>query len=263
MAIQKYGSFDIDAADEALLEASRSGNGDRLKLKQGQNILRFLPPPVGRRQPFAIIYQHWVTTAESKRVPMNCARMMAKQRCAACEKMDDLLRSNNSADKAAAEDWKAKRSVAVNVIDREDEDRGVQLLNFGDMILKQLIAIRKDARAGGDFTDAEDGFDIIIERTGEKKSTKYAVRGARNTTPLHEDPSVAAGWIDNQVDVDRLKLVPSYDDQLEMLGGEAPRQTRDLGRVNAAGQRRPEVLEAPPAAAGRRRSVADDTDVPF
>ena len=262
MTMQKYGSFDISAAEEALSEASKGGGGDRLKLKSGTNVVRFLPPPVGKSSPFAIIYQHWITTAEGKRTPINCARMMLKQRCACCEKMDSLSRTGNAADFDAAQEWKATLSVAANVVDRDDESKGPQLLYFGKTILDQLVAIRKDPRGGGDYTDAEDGFDIIIEKTGADKNTKYAVRGARNTTPLHEDTGLASEWLDNQVDLDRLRTVLSYDEQIARLGGDAPRQARDLGRVNSSGQRKPEVLSAP-AQGQRRRSVADDTDVPF
>lgn len=260
--IQRFGTFEIEGAEEALSQASKGGGStERWKPHTGKNAVRFLPPMVGKKSPFAIQYQHWITNAEGKRVPMNCARMMLKQRCACCDKMDALQRTGNAADFDAAQQWKPKLSVSANVIDRDDESKGVQVYSFGKMVLDQLVAIRKDARGGGDFTDPEDGFDILIDKTGEGMKTEYSVRAARDTTPLHDDQAIAAGWLDNQYDLDRYLTVPSYDDQLAVLGGEAP-VVRDVGRVTASGQRKPEVL-APPAAGGRRRSIADDTEAPF
>ena len=260
--IQKYGAFEIDGAEEALAQASKGGGGaERWKPHTGQNAVRFLPPMMGKKSPFAVQYQHWITTPDGQRRPMNCARMMMKQRCACCEKMDSLQRTGNAADFDAAQGWKPKLSVSANLIDRLDESKGVQVYSFGKSVLDQLVSIRKDTRGGGDFTDPEDGFDILIDRRGEALKTEYTVRAARDTTPLHDDSTIAAGWLDNQYDLDRYLTVPSYDEQLALLGGEAPRQARDMGRVNAAGERKPEVL--PPASGGRRRSVADDTEAPF
>lgn len=262
--LQKYGSFEIEGAEEALSQASKGGGGtERWKPRSGSNALRFLPPMAGKKSPFAIQYQHWVTV-EGQRKPMNCARMMTKQRCAACEKMDLLLKTGNAADfDTAQKDWKPKLSVSANVVDRDNESSGVAVYSFGKSVLDQLVKIRKDARGGGDFTDPEDGFDILIDKSGEGMKTEYSVRAARDTTPLHDDPAIAAGWLDNQYDLDRYMTVPSWDDQIAMLGGEAPRQERRMGRVDSQGQRQPEVLTPPAANGGRRRSVADDTDIPF
>lgn len=259
--LQKFGTFEIEGAEEALSEASK-GSADRWKPQTGQNAVRFLPPMVGKKSPFSVQYQHWITNAEGKRVPMNCARMMAKQPCACCEKMDRLQKTGNAADFDAAELLKPKLSVSANLIDRDNMLKGVQVYSFGKSVLDQLVKIRKDPRGGGDFTDPDDGFDILIDKSGSGMKTEYRVTAARDTTPLHDDPEGAAEWLNHQFDLDRYLTVPSYDEQLAMLGGEAPRQSRDMGRVNSAGQRQPEVLTAP-SATGRRRSVADDTDVPF
>lgn len=262
--LQRHGTFDISGAEEALAEASKGGGAERWKPAQGQNVIRFLPPMIGKSSPFAVTYQHWITTPDGQRRPMNCARMMSKQRCAACEKMEALQKSGNSADFTAAQLWKAKLSVVANIVDRNDEAKGVQLYSFGKTVLDQLVTIRKDPRGGGDFTDVEDGFDILLTRRGEGQKTEYTVLASRESTPLADDPGQANEWLDNQYDVDRFKTVPSYDEQLALLGADAPAPARDVTpRVTAAGQRRPEVLPPAPAATGRRRSVADDTDVPF
>jgi hypothetical protein len=261
--LTKHGTFDIDAALADQQEASK-GSSDYFKFKNGQNVIRFLPPLAGQSSPFAVLYQHWVTLPDGSRTSLNCSRMMAKQRCPACEEMDRLARSGNEVDFKASNDWKPKLRIKANIIDRDDEDKGVQVVEFGKSILDQLVAIRKDPRAGGDFTDIEDGFDIVVTKKGEGVKTEYACLASRETTALHNDADVAQEWLDNQHDLSRAKYVPTYEEAYARLsgGGRAP---ADHGRVNSSGSRKPEVL--PPASktgAAKRRSVADDTsDIPF
>lgn len=256
--IVKHGSFDIEAALADAAEASK-GNADFFKPKAGQNVLRFLPPPVGKNSPFAVTYQHWVTLPDGSRSPLNCSRMMAKQRCPACERVDEMLRSGNETDFKAANDAKAKLRVFANIIDRDDESKGVQVFGFGKTILDALVAIRKDARSGGDFTDAEDGFDLVITKKGEGQRTEYSVLPSRDSTPLHEDAEQAEGWLDNQYDLDKYRYVPSYEEAYAKLTGEVVEAGPRAGRMNASGTRKPEVL---PAKGGtKRRSIADETDI--
>lgn len=258
--IVKHGTFDIESALADLAEASK-GNADRWKPKAGQNVIRFLPPMEGKTSPFVVTYQHWVTTPDGSRRPLNCARMMAKARCAACEKMEALQKTGNAADYDAANGWKSKLNVMANIIDREDEAKGVQIYSFGKTVLDKLVAIRKDARAGGDFTDTEDGFDIILSKKGEGMKTEYDAMASRNSTPLSDDPEQAGLWLDGQYDLDRYKSVPSYDEQLALIGGDAAPPMRDVARVNAAGLRKPEVLPPARAAGGKGRRIEDEFDV--
>ena len=254
----KHGTWDIESAVADLSLASK-GNADFFKFKAGQNVLRFLPPVAGQSSPLAVTYQHWVVLPDGTKSPMNCARMMAKQRCAACERADELMRSGNEADFKLANEIKAKLQVLANIIDRDDEAKGVQIVRFGKSILDQLVAIRKDARSGGDFTDVEDGFDIIVTKKGEGVKTEYACLPSRESTALHDDAGQGETWLDNQYDLDKYRKVPSYEEGYAKLTGEMIAPDRSPGRVSASGARKPEVL--PPA---RRRSVADDTnETPF
>jgi hypothetical protein len=258
--IIKHGTFDIESALADLAEASKNST-DRWKPKAGQNVVRFLPPMEGKTSPFSVTYQHWITLPDGARRSMNCARMMAKGRCAACEKMDSLQKSGNAADFEASKDWKSKLNVTANIIDREDEAKGVQLYSFGKTVLDKLVAIRKDSRAGGDFTDSEDGFDIVLTKKGEGMKTEYDALASRNSTPLSDDPEQAALWLDGQYDLDRYKGIPSYEEQLELLGGNAAPPMRDVGRVNSAGHRKPEVLPPARTAGGKGRRIEDEFDV--
>lgn len=253
--IVKRGSFEIEAAEAALAEASKGG-ADFYKPKSGQNVLRFLPPPEGKNSPFVVSYQHWITLPDGSRSNLNCARMIAKQRCPVCEKMDELLRSGNEVDFKAANEFKPKLRVFANIIDREDEAKGVQVFGFGKSVLDQLVAIRKDQRAGGDFTDIEDGFDILLNKKGEGMKTEYSCLPSRDSSPLADDVHLANLWLDNQYDLDAYKRVLPFEDAYAKLTGESAGADRP-SRMTSSGARKPEVL---PAKGGttKRRNVEDD-----
>lgn len=253
--IVKRGSFDIEAADAALAEASKGG-ADFYKPKSGQNVLRFLPPPEGKNSPFVVSYQHWITLPDGSRSNLNCARMISKQRCPVCEKMDDLLRSGNEVDFKAASEFKPKLRVFANIIDREDEAKGVQVFGFGKSVLDQLVSIRKDTRAGGDFTDIDDGFDIILTKKGEGMKTEYTCLASRESSMLSEDGDLTNLWLDNQYDLDVYKRVLPFEEAYAKLTGETVMSERPA-RANSSGVRKPEVL--PPASkSAKRRSIEDD-----
>jgi len=253
--IIRRGSFEIEAAEAALAEASKGG-ADFFKPKSGQNALRFLPPPEGKTSPFVVSYQHWVTLPDGSRSNMNCGRMVAKQRCPVCEKMDDLLRSGNEVDFKAASEFKPKLRVFANIIDRDDEAKGVQVFGFGKSVLDQLVAIRKDTRAGGDFTDIEDGFDIILTKKGEGMKTEYTCLASRESSALSDDADLSSLWMDNQYDLDVYKRVLPYEEAYAKLTGESVASERP-GRVTSGGLKKPEVL--PPAnKTAKRRNVEDD-----
>jgi hypothetical protein len=233
-AIVDYGSYDISAADTEYEDLSRGG-GNYMKLEVGRNIVRFLPPPVGRNSPFVTTFQHFLDLpGVPDPVIFNCPRLMARQPCPACAKGDKLKASGNRKDGEAARNFWASRRVFACVIDRNDEDAGPKILGFGKMIHEALVAIRRDEDTGGDFTHPEDGFDLVIERTGSGRTdTRYAVRPARKSSPLGNFE-----WIATQPNLKHLAKVPTLDEIRAMVSNEEPEPVAQL-------------------------VAADDDDVPF
>lgn len=220
-----------------------------MKLEVGRNVVRFLPPPVGRSSPFATVYQHFLNIPGiPDAVVFNCPRLMAKRTCPACAKGDKLRASGNAKDADAARDFWASRRVFAVVIDRNDEESGPKILAFGKQIHEALVAIRRDEDAGGDFTDPERGFDIVIERQGTgKNDTRYTVRPARKSSSIGKMEG-----IDMQPDLRHLAKVPTMDEIRAMVA--PPSEDAQGGRTAQD--------EVESVADAEATDVADD-DIPF
>lgn len=219
-ALVNYGSYDLDAANEEHDDLSRAGGGQFMKLEVGRNVVRLLPPPVGRRSPFVTTYQHFLDIpGRDGPVVFNCPRMMERRPCPACAKGDRLRATGNQKDAEAARDFWASRRVFANVIDRSDEDAGPKVLGFGKTVHEALVAIRRDEDAGGDFTHPIDGFDIIIERVGTgKMDTRYKVFPARRSSSIGDK---AEEWIAVQPDLRALARVPTLDEIKAQVRGDS------------------------------------------
>jgi len=215
----KFGEYSVDQAEQEKQEISR---GEYMKLKVGKNVVRFLPPRIGQKSPFAIVSQHYITLPGQQRATVfACPRVSLNKLCPACVRADELSKTGSAADRNAASGlWPSKR-VMANAIDRGDQDKGPQILTFGKTIHETLTAIRTDQVAGGDFTHPLDGFDVMIQREGTgKEDTKYRVIPARHSTPLHPDPATMQSWIDEAHDLSI--RVASAEEIMAMLSGGAP-----------------------------------------
>lgn len=203
--VKKYGSWSADDAREELGESQSSGGGaDFLKLKTGKNVLRFLPPREGEKSPFVVVHQHYIEVpGGQKAASFTCPRMHKQGACPACARAQELRDTGNPADYERAGKLLPRRRVFANVIDRSDPERGPVILPMGKTIHEQLLALRDNEEAGGDFTDpTETGFDITIEKSGEGLKTEYKVFPARNNKALGNDE-----WLDQMHDLNRLSRV--------------------------------------------------------
>lgn len=210
----KYNSYDLAAVEAEREEAAKTG-GDFLKLKVGQTVVRFLPPIGQMRSPFVIVHQHFIELPGMKdKVVFNCPRIMAQQLCPACQKMEQLRGTGLKADYDLAGELFPGMRVYAYVIDRDAPELGPQKIALSKSVLEQLNTIRADKVAGGDFTDpTEDGFDIVINRTGTgKKDTRYQVTPARASSPLGD-----MAWIEMQGNLAMMGRVDTYEEILGKL----------------------------------------------
>lgn len=242
--IQKWGSYDLDAAKTEEEKLGENSGGQFFNFVAGKNRIRFLPPPVGKRTPFLLVQQHYIEV-QGGAASFNCPRLMANERCPGCEKADRLKASGNAADFEEAKKYFPKLRVYANIIDRAHPELGPQVVAYGKMIHEKLVKLRTDEDAGGDFTHPETGFDMVVEKTGEKKSTKYEVRPARHSSPLGDFE-----WIETQHDLSRHANVPSIDEIREKFN---PQGTGGRGASGGGGGGR-----QLPSGGGRGRSA--DTD---
>lgn len=218
-----YGEYSVEAAEEDSRELQTAGDGGFMKLKLGLNVVRFLPPKLGVRSIFQVVWQHYLKVpGEAVPVCFACSRMMAHRKCLACVEASDLFATGNSADIQMAKSINAKRRVFANVINRDSPESGPLVLSFGRQVHEQLIALRRNEEAGGPYADPTDrGFDIVIEREGSTQfDTKYKVYPSRKNSPLSTDLEEANFWIANQQDLARFARVLSEEEQRKLMKGE-------------------------------------------
>lgn len=227
-SISDYQDLDLTQI-ETEMQVHSSASSNYLTLESGKKIaVRFLP---GRADQKGIRtwYEHYFTNDKGEVAKCVCPAQNESDRrdkCAVCEREALMVsRAKTKLDQDAAYEFKAKARYHSNVISRQEPDKGVQIYVFPQGVMKSIIAIAKDEAAGGKFWDPVHGFDLIIERTGEQKKTKYSVLAARNTTPLSKDENQAAEWMDSRVDLSLLKQIPTYADTVAALTG---RQSNEI-----------------------------------
>lgn len=250
--LAKWGEWGDEAVQQDAA-ITKAGQKSYMKLTEGDNVVRFLPPRLGKPSPFAATFSHYMELPDGRKVSFNCPRMMAKRACIVCAKGEQLRTSRSLTDQKAGKRLFPRIRVYANVIDRNNEALGVQILAFGKGVMESLTAIRQNPRKGGNFTHPETGRDIIITRTGTGQfDTEYVVNPDVTSSPLHVDPMQAENWLEMAYDLDPFLTV--LDDEAiraKVRGEEAePEPQRPAGKA----------IAARPAAAPRGRSVEDDVD---
>ena len=241
--LTKWGDWSDEGA-KADAAITKTGSKSYLKLAEGDNVLRFLPPKPGKPTPLASTFSHYMEMPDGRKFSFNCPRMMARKACPVCAKGDQLKASRSLADQKLAGRMFPRLRVYANVIDRNAEEMGVQIFAFGKTIMDDLTAIRQNARKGGNFTHPETGRDIIITRTGKsQQDTRYGVNPDVQSSPLHSDQAQMFAWLDAAYDLDSFMSVLD-DDALraKLRGDEPPREEK--------------VIAVKP----RGRTIEDDAD---
>lgn len=242
----KFGGYDIEAARSEQEALASEGSADFMKLNVGRNVVRFLPPPPGKRSPFVVTHQHYVEIpGTTSKVVFNCPRMSKPAKpCPVCARAEKLRANGNPVDRDRAYDLFPRRRVFANVIDRSCPEKGPLVLSFGKKIHEALIALRTDEDAGGDFTHPITGFDLVIERKGTGKTdTEYKVMPARGNSKLAPSEAQMQEWIDSQADLGRYAIIHTPEEikamihkaaaEAQGLGGKAP-ALEGSGKAKAA-----------------------------
>ena len=250
------------AAREEKEEMAKGGGADFMKLGVGKSVVRILPPVAGSRSPFRVVHQHFVRLpTQPGPVVFVCPKMETRSPCPMCERAAKLKSSGNEADRDAAWELMPKRRVFCNVVDRAHPEDGPKVLAFGKLIHEELVSLRDDEDAGGDYTHPLTGFDIIIIREGTgKNDTAYKVRRSPKETPLSPDAAEMNGWAEVVVDLEQFARTKTYAEICELLGitperDEAPKKALAAKATTAArGQRKAATAEG---------GKDDDDDMPY
>jgi hypothetical protein len=195
-----------------------------------------MPPTPGQKTPFFETWIHYIRNP-AKPDDTKSATCPAKTRgstCVVCERVSVLRRTGHESDRNLAADMGAKRQIYANVVDMGNVDKGVQALRFGPMIYEALLDYLLDPETGGDYTNPDKGYNVVIERTGKMKDTRYSVRLAKTATAIADRE-----WLKHLCDLALLQKNLPAESLSAILEGRDP--------------------EAPPEAkAGKGRTAEDD-----
>jgi hypothetical protein len=261
-----FGEYSEDAAKRDRESLDSEGKGEFIKIKEGKNLFRILPPPPKKDSPFMVTYVHYIPLADDPDSSLSfvCPRMMTKElarderrSCKACDESARVKNSGNALDRDFGYNIRAQRRVYASVVNRRDPEAGLRVFGFGKGIHDDLVAMREDEDDPTDFTHPLEGYDVVIRRKGTTKTnTKYRVTLANRSSQLHPDVEQMNDWITNQFDLSRYAQLPSDRDLVKMLRGERiERRNTD----NSAGGRR--ALPENSKSTSRASASDDDDDI--
>jgi hypothetical protein len=257
-SIVRYAEYSEQAFDEDVNRANAIGGTAIMDLKQGENVVRFIPSKEPGVSPLRTTGMHFVDTVPGldKVAVFACPKKELMQPCPVCDAAAQLMRSPNPIDRERGEKISVKLTIYANVIDRsapaDDPNYGVRVLKFGKAILEQLKTIRRSTRTGGDFFNpGPTGFDIVIFREGEKMSTRYKVVPDRTNGPIYAETELAQAVIDNAYDLNAYvnPVVPEQVANYLMSSRGYQASAEPARAALPAGSRAPYTRPAPPAAA--------------
>lgn len=178
-----YNPYTAEAAAADTREASKMGGVRHLqmsKLQPGSYLFRFLPPRNGRKSLFVVKYTHFVKGPDKTRA-VPCARLMEGAPCKVCAVMEALEGTGTAPDAAGAKELSPEFSVLAAVLDctvpfnPENPLDQCAILEFKKGVHTDLLDLRNNPHAGGDFSHPANGFGIAISKTGSGMKTEYGV----------------------------------------------------------------------------------------
>lgn len=177
------------------------GNFDTFTPKEGDNTIRILPPGWDGAGDYAFpVWIHWSVGADES--SYLCLRKMKGETCPICQEVA-RMKADGEGDDAKRIDCKER--FICWVIDRSDRDETPSLYSMPAGTYKDINALCYSSKSGkAIFIDnPDDGYDVIIRRTGTKINTKYLPQVDREATAVTDDADKykeLEAWVqDNQI----------------------------------------------------------------
>ena len=195
--------LDLDGIESDRLEADFSGESiPFFKPKEGDNIIRVLPPLKGQKYPYYRVFLHYGLDV----IPTLCP---GKQTCPIC---NYVLSERKPGKKHALQ---GTRRIFFNIIDRNGTG-SPQVYPTGNTFFKDFADHLLDPE-WGDVTHPVNGFDILLHRTGTGMQSEYTVRFRRTPTPLAKTREEIQKIMDGRIDLTTIAQEVSLEKMEEML----------------------------------------------
>lgn len=235
------------------------------KAKVGENAIRIMPPTWADANHYG--YDVWLHSfIGSSGSTYICPKKTFNKPCAACEESAAL--------KAAGEEDEAKeiavkQKVLYYIIDRDDRKPVPQIMVASWNQDKEISEASKINRTNKTLyiDHADEGYDVIVKRTGQKLNTRYQWLIDRESSPLDPDSRTQ----DELLEIIAENPIPSllkFDDNEKIaaaLEGTTREKDRDLDRDDEAPRgrgrgRNDEQDEEDTVSPRGRRVRGEDTD---
>ena len=179
----------------------------------GDNLIRILPPTFDDAEHYGYeIFVHYNVGPDGD--SFLCHNIMNQDPCPICEERTRALKDN---DKEYADKLVGKKRVLTYIVDRDQEDEGLQLWSMPWTLDADFTSLAIDKRTGEilDIDDPDNGYDVEFSKSGRGRNTKYgSVAIARKSSDLN-DPDALEGAIELPLN-ECLKFY-DYDDILKIF----------------------------------------------
>lgn len=159
------------------LMESKSG-GVFWKVPQGKSEIRILPPMKGRETFYEEALYHYEIGTHG----FHCNTSVGKK-CLICIRIKKWEESSSPRKNKLAALISPIERYYANIVNMKNTAAGVMVWSMPKSVLNELLSIFMDPDYE-DITDVTNGFNLIVERTGEHKATRYTIRPRREPTPL-------------------------------------------------------------------------------
>lgn len=157
--------------------------------KEGDNLIRILPPTWEDAEHYGHeIWCHYGIGPDGDSF-LDLQKMTGE----ADPIEEERMRALQENDKEYANKLQSKKRVAVYIIDRDEEEKGIQLWSMPWSMDADITTLAVDKRTGEvlDIDDPEEGYDVEFTKTGQGIKTQYGgIAIARKSTPLDNDEAL-------------------------------------------------------------------------
>jgi len=222
-----------------------------LTINDGRNVVRVLPPREGADMFYEEAWVHYGVgkTKENKGTMVVCPTTTKEgAKCPMCELSSHFKKLSKKKDDAYDKQAKGiyrKKRVYYNAINRDEDlsiyeyqgegedakwvntktnedESPVKVWGSGVGIFKSILALIVDPEYG-DVTDADEGLDLIITKTGSGQyNTEYDVKTVRKETPVGFD-----GWETAMNDLSTLIVAKTYDEIANLMEGKEAEEAEE------------------------------------
>jgi len=182
-----------------------------------------------------------------------------KKPCPICEHVKELYNSDSDEDNTLAKEMKAKERELYNIIDLNDQDKGVQLFefsyhNFGKAIDEEIYEGDEEL---GDFAELEGGKTLVVSFRKRKlgKNDFYEVRKIEFEDRDDYDEEI----LEDVIDLDSIIVIKGYDELQKELFGLTATEEEDKDKEEEEDEK-PKRPKKPTRASSRKSRKDEDED---